>query len=84
MTLKRETLYGRKISSDMELTVMLAPGRYWERCLEARLADLVDQRFVGNANVRPDDTDVVVDNSRRGVNASRKAKRYVLKLIRPS
>jgi len=40
---KRETLNRRKVSSDMELNVMLAPGRYWERCLEARLADLVEQ-----------------------------------------
>ena len=69
--MKRETLNRRKVSSDMELNGILAPGRYWERCLKARLTDLVEEKFAGNPNVRPDDTDVVVsvtERSERDVN----------------
>lgn len=61
VTLKRSnTQYQRKVSSDTKLNVVLAPGRYWERRLQARLTDLVAQKFGGAPNVRPNDTDVVV------------------------
>ena len=62
---KRETLNRRKVSSDTELNVVLAPGPYWERCLKARLMDLVEHKFAGNADIRPDDTDVVLSVTER-------------------
>jgi hypothetical protein len=66
VTLKRHnTQYRRKVSSDMELNVVLAPGRYWERVLRGRLADLVAQKFLGSPLIRPDDTDVVVTVNER-------------------
>lgn len=65
VTAKLGTVNRRKISNDMELNVVLAPGRYWECRLQARLADLVKQKFAGNPNVRPDDTEVVVSMTGR-------------------
>ncbi|KIW22018.1 uncharacterized protein PV07_12576 [Cladophialophora immunda] len=65
VTVKRETLNRRHLTSDTELDVVLAPGHYWERCLKARLADLVKQKFRGMSEVRPDDTNVVVSVKER-------------------
>jgi hypothetical protein len=65
VTVKIGTMNSRKVSNDMELNVVLPPGLYWERCLKARLADLVEEKFSGNPNVRSDDTEVVVSMTGR-------------------
>ncbi|KIW29092.1 uncharacterized protein PV07_04932 [Cladophialophora immunda] len=65
VTARLGTLNHRKVSNDMELNVVLAPGRHWERCLQARLADLGGQKFAENPNTRPDDPEVVVSMTGR-------------------
>lgn len=49
----------RKVSSDTEPVVVVAPGPFWKRLLKARLEEMVTENFAGRFNVRPVETSVV-------------------------
>lgn len=59
------TLNGKAISKDTEPEVLLAPGCYWRIVLQARLEELLQNKFPGNRSVRSDDTTVVVSVTER-------------------
>ena len=49
----------RKVSSDTEPIVVVAPGSFWKRILKAKLEGMVTENFAGRFEVRPVETSVV-------------------------
>ena len=59
------TLNGKAISKDTEPEVFLSPRCYWRLVLQARLEELLQDKFPGNRSVRSDDTTAVVSVTER-------------------
>ena len=59
------TMNGKAISRDTEPEVLVAPGCFWRRILQARLEELLRTKFAANRAMRSDDTTVTVSVTQR-------------------